>query len=314
MVLVTSSVMYANADEIATPDFHSSFLTLFDFNGFEWDIDNNGEINDGTDDAYDGGLVLDIDGTRFPGDLPVKPQGTENGGREVVLGPTPLSGLDVTRKIFVPTDDSFARFLEILENPTNNAIAVEVFLETDLGSDSDTELVATSSGDLIFNNLDDWLITDDDFNGDGDPSMVHVVSCPGATLEPSILFAEALPDPVIGDELIEYTFDAIVPANGRIIIMHFASQNEDNAAAAASALHLANLQGSTLSGMTSNELNDVVNFDCQRLVGGELLSIDSTALVLAGLQSSAIWMLPVLAGAAGVGAYYIKTRMNQTYH
>jgi len=47
------------------------------------------------------------------------------------------------------------------------------------------------------------------------------------------------------------------------------------------------------------------------VVGGELLPIDSTALMLAGLQSSAIWMLPVLAGAAGVGAYYIKTRMNK---
>jgi len=47
------------------------------------------------------------------------------------------------------------------------------------------------------------------------------------------------------------------------------------------------------------------------VVGGELLPIDSTALMLAGLQSSAIWMLPVLAGAAGAGAYYIKTRMNK---
>jgi len=47
------------------------------------------------------------------------------------------------------------------------------------------------------------------------------------------------------------------------------------------------------------------------VVGGEFLPIDSTALMLAGLQSSAIWMLPVLAGAAGVGAFYIKTRMNK---
>jgi len=47
------------------------------------------------------------------------------------------------------------------------------------------------------------------------------------------------------------------------------------------------------------------------VVGGEFLPIDSTALMLAGLQSSVIWMLPVLAGAAGVGAFYIKTRMNK---
>jgi len=43
-------------------------------------------------------------------------------------------------------------------------------------------------------------------------------------------------------------------------------------------------------------------------VGGEFLPIDSTALLLAGLQSSAIWMLPVLAGAAGVGFAAFKLR------
>jgi len=49
-----------------------------------------------------------------------------------------------------------------------------------------------------------------------------------------------------------------------------------------------------------------------KLVGGELLPIDSTALVLAGLQTSAIWMLPVLAGVAGsaFGVLYIKSRRN----
>jgi len=44
------------------------------------------------------------------------------------------------------------------------------------------------------------------------------------------------------------------------------------------------------------------------VVGGEFLPIDSTALLLAGLQSSAIWMLPVLAGAAGAGFAAFKLR------
>ncbi len=48
-----------------------------------------------------------------------------------------------------------------------------------------------------------------------------------------------------------------------------------------------------------------------RLVGGEFLPIDTTALMLAGLQSSAIWMLPVLAGIAGTGFYLVKFRMNK---
>jgi hypothetical protein len=47
------------------------------------------------------------------------------------------------------------------------------------------------------------------------------------------------------------------------------------------------------------------------VVGGEFLPVDSTALFIAGLQSSAIWMLPALAGATGVGAYFIKSRMSK---
>lgn len=49
----------------------------------------------------------------------------------------------------------------------------------------------------------------------------------------------------------------------------------------------------------------------EQAVGGELLPIDSAALVLAGLQTSAVWMLPVLAGAAGAGAFYLKARANK---
>jgi len=48
------------------------------------------------------------------------------------------------------------------------------------------------------------------------------------------------------------------------------------------------------------------------IVGGDFLSLDTTALMLTGLQSSAIWMLPILAGVAGsaFGVLYIKSRRN----
>ena len=67
----------------------------------------------------------------------------------------------------------------------------------------------------------------------------------------------------------------------------------------------------TLVGNNVDENISDLDFVPEASVGGELLSIDSTALILAGLQSSAIWMIPVLAGAAGVGAFYLKTRMNK---
>ena len=57
--------------------------------------------------------------------------------------------------------------------------------------------------------------------------------------------------------------------------------------------------------ITDATLEDLVK------VGGLPMVIDSNALILAGIQSTAMWMIPVLAGAAGAGAYYIKTRMNK---
>jgi hypothetical protein len=45
-------------------------------------------------------------------------------------------------------------------------------------------------------------------------------------------------------------------------------------------------------------------------VSGKLLSIDSTTLMVAGLSSGAIWMIPTIVGIAGVGFYIIKSKSN----
>jgi len=43
-------------------------------------------------------------------------------------------------------------------------------------------------------------------------------------------------------------------------------------------------------------------------VAGELLPIDSSALMIAGLTSMTVWMIPAVAGLAGVGVYLVKFR------
>jgi len=46
-------------------------------------------------------------------------------------------------------------------------------------------------------------------------------------------------------------------------------------------------------------------------VAGELLPIDSSALMIAGLTSMTVWMVPAVAGLAGVGVYLVKFRANR---
>ena len=43
-------------------------------------------------------------------------------------------------------------------------------------------------------------------------------------------------------------------------------------------------------------------------VAGELLPIDSSALMIAGLTSMTVWMVPTVLGLAGVGVYLVKFR------
>ena len=43
-------------------------------------------------------------------------------------------------------------------------------------------------------------------------------------------------------------------------------------------------------------------------VGGELLPLDTTALLLAGVQMNAAWIIPVVAAGIGIGVFVIKRR------
>jgi len=61
-------------------------------------------------------------------------------------------------------------------------------------------------------------------------------------------------------------------------------------------------------GQTTCNLDFHIDIVPAHLVGGELLSVDSTALVLAGMQSISVWMIPAIAGIVGAGVYLIKFR------
>ena len=49
----------------------------------------------------------------------------------------------------------------------------------------------------------------------------------------------------------------------------------------------------------------------QQQVAGELLPLDSTALLIGGLSSMSVWMIPSIAGIAGAAVYLVKYRANK---
>ncbi len=59
--------------------------------------------------------------------------------------------------------------------------------------------------------------------------------------------------------------------------------------------------GSSLGGLAPSSI-------CTVQVAGELLPLDTSALMIAGLSTIAVWMIPAVAGLAGVGVYLVKFR------
>ncbi len=51
--------------------------------------------------------------------------------------------------------------------------------------------------------------------------------------------------------------------------------------------------------------------DLARKVGGDFLPIDSTALLIAGMSANMGFIVPIVAGIAGAGAYFVRSRMNK---
>ncbi|MGH9144408.1 MAG: hypothetical protein ACRD3J_26550, partial [Thermoanaerobaculia bacterium] len=67
--------------------------------------------------------------------------------RQFVYPPRAIGGLSVQRKVYVPTNDRFIRWMNFFTNTTGAPITFTMVTANNLGSDSNTRVVTTSSGD-----------------------------------------------------------------------------------------------------------------------------------------------------------------------
>ncbi|MBT8137888.1 MAG: hypothetical protein KJO54_12795 [Gammaproteobacteria bacterium] len=183
--------------------------------GFTYDINENegglddGRWTDGVDslsDACDDCWDMRIDGTRY--DPPGTPEFDES-GREITFPVQSMSGLDVVRRVFVPQEVNFVRYINTLTNPGTEAITVAVSNETDLGSDSRTTIVTSSSGDALATTEDSWIVTNGDTN---DPIVTHVWDGTGGADT-----ADVVSVPLGGNDDVDWTWDSVTVQPGETI-------------------------------------------------------------------------------------------------
>jgi len=258
-------------------------ITLYDVNGLPYPVSDDGSLNSGLNlefsnfptlppqtsalrlDLISGGNVIQFRGAGFAR--------TANAGRELQIQQQDIAGLTVTRKIYVPRDGYFVRYMEILQNTTNGPITVGVRLSTNFRALFDGQfvyppsIIATSSGENFFNvlppNTDRWLIlangTDvDPFINVGStlPPVAHVFDGPGGVIQATQGQWTTQPAGILVEEFGNIT----VAAGGQVALLHFLSPQINRRGALASARRLIQLPPETLAGIDPNDLSSIENF------------------------------------------------------
>ena len=226
---------------------------------WQWDLNNNGSVSNGLGDAFDGYPVVEVGGALYPS-ATADSCTHEDGGREIVYPEELLDGLQVSRKTFVPpTGMAFARFLTLLRNDTAAPVTTTYQLSGDLGSDGDTRILATSSGDTTAALGDVWGLSDDSDTGAtalNDPRVLQVWAgaAPGAPLSIASI------DWSNGDDTPEVSWDVTVPPGATFVFMHLAAQRVAVGAATADAAMLAGSAPDPFVGMSAAELGQLRNW------------------------------------------------------
>ena len=246
--------------------------TLSDGNAFPFDINPGAEINNGSDEIYGGdfssnrgGFLLDIvsGGTanRFTGSSLGSQQIS---GRQIAINQNGLAGLNVTRKVFVPQDGYFARYLEILTNPGSSPVTVDVRITTNLYSGNSLDaVISTSSGDNVLDvsnpqNPDRWAVIDNSQNGKAGPAAGFAFDGSGAsTRVGSVTFTTPLS---YTGQLVYQWSSVTIPAGGTVALMHFGVQQTSDGSAEASVSRLIQLPPEALVGLTAQEIGEIQNF------------------------------------------------------
>ncbi len=251
---------------------------LFDANGMSFDIQQDGSLATGTNNVFTGdrgldtrGLLLNVTSNGVSVPFTGGPVGTTQvGGQQIVVQGPSIAGLNITRKIYVPQFGYFARYLEILNNPTGAPITVDVNVESNLDgcayffcSAFAPQLMATSSGDALLDvtnpaTADRWVqfAGGDPFNG---VIPAVAVAFDGANAVDHVGSASYLQ--LFQNGQLSYGWQNVtVQPGATVAYMHFAVQETSQASSQAAAARLTQLPQEAMVGLTGTEASEIRNF------------------------------------------------------
>jgi hypothetical protein len=277
---------------------------------------SEGSLNGTRSDAFDGSLGWLVstgvpnasNGYRSPGGtidispaFPTNPLvGTTATGTAQVM-----AGLNVSGQIYFSPVRAVARSILVMQNPTGAPITVNVGNMSNLGSDNNTFLQLTSSGDQTFDPTDNWVVSS---QGQplipADPVLTYAYQGVGGAVR-------GIPNPNLAnasDRFREF-YTVTIPAGQTRRLMVFVQMSTTVAQAEADAALFtssATLAGTDyLSGLSAAELSTIVNWSfvaAAATIGDPIPTMGNWALV--GLA----WLL----GLFGLGSLRGRRRKAST--
>ena len=182
--------------------------------GSRWDISSNGQVSDGTNDAYDGGMQLRMGGTYFNG----ADGRLSKSRREVEIGPWANGQIRVWRRVYIDVAVGYARWIDIYENTGNDAADLKVQYYSNLGGTISTTTTTTGKQDLTDK---DWGIITADATDSQRPAIVHIFTNRGSRMRPEVKFTRNQDD-------FNVHFSLKIPAGKTVAICQFEAQRQGN--------------------------------------------------------------------------------------
>jgi hypothetical protein len=165
--------------------------------------------------------------------------------------------LEISRDVYVPSNDSFARWLDVVTNTGTSPAEVTLETSNNLGSNMGTVITGDSAGNTAPTTTDTWVTTFQNYSGNTstEPRLGHILGGSGAAVGLAGIFFEN------GNDTPYWGYTLNVPAGATQIIMDYAVGEPSKAAAAAKAAELAaGGDANQLNCMTSTQIGEVVNF------------------------------------------------------
>lgn len=176
-------------------------------------------------DAFDNGLVFEVDGERLvaPEAWTVESQRIKRGDvvdRAVTAGPMTAGGLQNVVQYRGLGGSQMLRSTLHMTNAGDSVVRVPVTVSTNVGSDSSSLVRGSSSGDEALGTDDRWVVTSQNTGLDNDPINLHALAGPGRVVTPVETTTESVFD-CAGVQGVGATYRVRIPAGKTRTLMFF---------------------------------------------------------------------------------------------